>query len=216
MSPKSACHRHQLWRDGGVQALAARGPSGSRCRLSPRCLEKLAAYLDEGPVAHGWVEDQVCTAERVATLIGRNFHVSYSVSGATRLMHRLGFSPLVPARGEQAVTVWREATWAEVKSPGGLRGLHLLRGRSRVPPKAAPRTNLGPWWAPGRDRQWAPLGALVGGRVGTVAAMRGRSAPRGYGVRSRLSGLCRRQRPRPEPCWSPSPRRRGACGRPCR
>ncbi|MFE2970546.1 winged helix-turn-helix domain-containing protein [Streptomyces sp. NPDC059340] len=61
------------------------------------------------------VEDQVWTAARVATLIGRKFHVSYSVSGATRLMHQLGFSPQVPARrvaerDEQAVTVWKEAT----------------------------------------------------------------------------------------------------------
>ncbi|MET8038780.1 winged helix-turn-helix domain-containing protein [Streptomyces sp. NPDC005345] len=123
VSPKSAYRWHQLWRDGGVQALASRGPSGSRCRLSPRCLAKLAAYLDEGPAAHGWVEDQVWTAARVATLIGRNFHVAYSVSGATRLMHRLGFSPQVPAwrvaeRDEQAVVVWKEATWAEVKGPG--------------------------------------------------------------------------------------------------
>ncbi|WP_405623706.1 winged helix-turn-helix domain-containing protein [Streptomyces sp. NBC_00076] len=31
-------------------------------------------------------------------LIGRKFHVSYNVSGATRLMRRLGFSPQVPAR----------------------------------------------------------------------------------------------------------------------
>ncbi|WP_406419504.1 winged helix-turn-helix domain-containing protein [Streptomyces sp. NBC_01614] len=31
-------------------------------------------------------------------LIGRKFHVSCSVSGATRLMHRLGFAPQVPAR----------------------------------------------------------------------------------------------------------------------
>ncbi|MER6406760.1 winged helix-turn-helix domain-containing protein [Streptomyces viridosporus] len=38
-------------------------------------------------------------------------------------MHWLGFSPQVPARrvaerDEQAVTMWREATWAEVKEPG--------------------------------------------------------------------------------------------------
>ncbi|WP_225885060.1 helix-turn-helix domain-containing protein [Streptomyces sp. fd1-xmd] len=49
----------------------------------------------------GWVEDQVRTASRVATLIGRKFHLSpllYSVSGATRLMHRLGSSPQAPAR----------------------------------------------------------------------------------------------------------------------
>ncbi|MEU2222239.1 winged helix-turn-helix domain-containing protein [Streptomyces sp. NPDC018347] len=123
VSRKSACRWRQLWRDGGAQALGSRGASGSRCRSSPRCLEKLAAYLEQGPAAHGWVEDQVWTAARVATLIGRKFHVSYSVSGATRLMHRLGFSPQVPARrvaerDEQAVTMWKEATSAEVKGPG--------------------------------------------------------------------------------------------------
>lgn len=84
VSPKSVYQWRQLWREGGVQALASRGPSGSRCRLSPRCLEKLAAYLDEGPAAHGWVEDQVWTAARVATLIGGQFPISYSVAGATR------------------------------------------------------------------------------------------------------------------------------------
>ncbi|MFJ4866334.1 winged helix-turn-helix domain-containing protein [Streptomyces sp. NPDC088748] len=34
----------------------------------------------------------------MATLIGSRFHVSYSVSGATRLMHRIGFSPQVSVR----------------------------------------------------------------------------------------------------------------------
>nr|WP_274919479.1 helix-turn-helix domain-containing protein [Streptomyces sp. WZ-12] len=40
VSRKSAYQWHQLWRDGGPGALASRGPGGSRCRLSPRCLEK--------------------------------------------------------------------------------------------------------------------------------------------------------------------------------
>ncbi|MFE9500798.1 winged helix-turn-helix domain-containing protein [Streptomyces collinus] len=31
-------------------------------------------------------------------------HVSYSVSGATKLMHRLGFSPQVPARRAPSTT----------------------------------------------------------------------------------------------------------------
>ncbi|MFJ9759512.1 winged helix-turn-helix domain-containing protein [Streptomyces sp. NPDC101149] len=84
-------------------------------------------YLEEGPAAHGWVEDQVWTAARVATLIGRKFHVFYNVSGATRLMHRIGFSPQVPARrvaerDESAVTAWKEATRAEVKEPGRTAG----------------------------------------------------------------------------------------------
>nr|WP_199883260.1 helix-turn-helix domain-containing protein [Streptomyces sp. CB01580] len=54
VSRKLACRWHQLWRDGGIGDLVSRGPGGSRCRLSPRCLEKLAAYLEEGPNAHGW------------------------------------------------------------------------------------------------------------------------------------------------------------------
>ncbi|WUO09197.1 winged helix-turn-helix domain-containing protein [Streptomyces sp. NBC_00289] len=158
VSPKSAYQWQQMWRDGGVQALVSRGSSGSRCRLSPGCLEKLAAYLDEGPAAHGWVEDQVWTAARVATLIGRKFHVSYSVSGATRLMHRLGFSPQVPARrvaerDEQAVTVWKEATWAEVKEPGrraGATSASRTRRASRDDrPKDAPGAGAA---APRRSR----------------------------------------------------------------
>ncbi|MFF4315764.1 winged helix-turn-helix domain-containing protein [Streptomyces sp. NPDC001507] len=89
----------------------------------PALSGEAGAYLDEGLAAHGWVEDQVWTAARVATLTGRKFHVSCSVSGATRLMHRLGLSPQVPARrvaerDEQAVTAWKEATWAEVKGFG--------------------------------------------------------------------------------------------------
>ncbi|MFD8821920.1 helix-turn-helix domain-containing protein [Streptomyces sp. NPDC059605] len=52
---KSAYQWHPRWREGGVQALASRGPSRSRCRLSPRCLEKPAVYLQQGPAAHGWV-----------------------------------------------------------------------------------------------------------------------------------------------------------------
>ncbi|MFT9480570.1 winged helix-turn-helix domain-containing protein [Streptomyces sp. 11-1-2] len=144
---KSAYQWQQLWRQGGADALLSRGPSGGRCRLSPRCLEKLAGYLEQGPAAHGWTEDQVWTAARVATLIGRKFHVSYSVSGATRLMRRLGFTPQMPARrvaerDEQAVTGWKEATWMEVKGPGRPAGAtSALRTRRASPagrPKDAP------------------------------------------------------------------------------
>ncbi|MEU5547956.1 winged helix-turn-helix domain-containing protein [Streptomyces sioyaensis] len=40
----------------------------------------------------------------MATLIGRRFHVPYSVSGATRLMHRLGFSRRCPPGGSPSAT----------------------------------------------------------------------------------------------------------------
>ncbi|GGV01876.1 hypothetical protein GCM10010211_81470 [Streptomyces albospinus] len=56
VSWKSAYQWHKAWREGGGKALASRGPSGSRCRLSPYCLRKLAVYLEQGPAVHGWVE----------------------------------------------------------------------------------------------------------------------------------------------------------------
>ncbi|MEU6557135.1 winged helix-turn-helix domain-containing protein [Streptomyces sp. NPDC046915] len=69
------------------------------------------------------MENQAWTAAEVAMLIGRKFHVSYGVSGATRLIHRPGFTPRIPARrmterDEQAVAQWKEATWTEVNEPG--------------------------------------------------------------------------------------------------
>ncbi|MFJ4624422.1 winged helix-turn-helix domain-containing protein [Streptomyces sp. NPDC088812] len=88
------------------------------------------------------------TAARVATLIGRKFHVSYSVSGATRLMHRLGFSPQVPARrvaerDEQAVTAWKEATWAEVKEPGRTAGGTSASRTKQASPASRPEGGPG-------------------------------------------------------------------------
>ncbi|MFF7247628.1 winged helix-turn-helix domain-containing protein [Embleya sp. NPDC008237] len=155
VSPKSAYQWHELGREGGAGALASRGPSGSRCRLSPRCLEKPAVYLEQGPAEHGRVEDQVWTAARVATLISRKFPVSYSVSGATRLMHRLGFGPQVPARkvaerDEQAVTAWKEATWAEVKERGRPAGATSASRTRQASPAGRPKD------APGADGA-APL-----------------------------------------------------------
>ncbi|WP_398780295.1 winged helix-turn-helix domain-containing protein, partial [Streptomyces sp. NBRC 110611] len=170
VSRKSAYQWHQVWRDGGVRALVSRGPSGSRCRLSPRCLEKPARYLEQAPAAHGWVEDQVWMAARVATLIGRKFHVAYSVSGATRLMHRLGFSPQAPARrvaerDEQAVAVWKEATWAGVEGPGRpAEATSASRTRQASPagrPKDAPGAGAA---APRSDGERPMLGTPVRGR----------------------------------------------------
>ncbi|MER6434122.1 winged helix-turn-helix domain-containing protein [Streptomyces sp900105245] len=169
VSVKSVYHRHQLWRDGGGEALVSRGPSGSRCRLSPN-------YLEQGPAAHGWVEDQVWTASRVTTLIGRRFHVSYSVSGATWLMHRLGFSPQVPARraaerDEQAVTAFKEVTWAEVKRPGRPAGDTSASKTKQDSPGARPQDGPGPTRPhPRRDDQRPALGTAVGGRTHRDAA----------------------------------------------
>jgi transposase len=88
-----------------------------------------------GAGVHGWAEDQVWTAARVRTLIGRKFHISYSISGVTRLLHRMGYSVQMPARpaaerDEDAITAWREATWQEVK-PSGRRPAHSSASRTK-------------------------------------------------------------------------------------
>ena len=120
VSTKSAYQWRRRWRAGGQAALASRGPGGDRCRLSPAQLAKLQAALDGGPAAWGWAEDQRWTLARVATLIGRLFHVRYTLRGVSFLLHRAGFSPQVPVhraaeRDEAAIAAWRAQTWAKVR-----------------------------------------------------------------------------------------------------
>ncbi|GAA3905871.1 hypothetical protein GCM10022207_89090 [Streptomyces lannensis] len=75
------------------------------------------------------------TAARARTLIGRKFHISYSVSGVTRLLHRMGYSVQMPARpaaerDEDAIAAWREVTWQEVK-PSGRRPARSSASRTK-------------------------------------------------------------------------------------
>ncbi|MET9241337.1 winged helix-turn-helix domain-containing protein [Nonomuraea sp. NPDC003709] len=79
-----------------------------------------ATALDAGPAAYGWSEDQRWTLARVPRLIGRLFHVSYTLRGTSYLLHRIDWSPQVPAhraveRDEDAIIAWRTETWAKVR-----------------------------------------------------------------------------------------------------
>jgi putative transposase len=90
------------------------------CRLSPAQLARLRAELDKGPAAWGWAEDQRWTLKRVITLIGRLFHVRYTLRGTSYLLHRIGFTPQVPVhraaeRDETAIATWRDVTWVKLR-----------------------------------------------------------------------------------------------------
>src|SRR6266508_749519 len=120
VSDNSAYVWRRRWQANGESALVSRGPGGSRCRLSSGQISRLRAELELGPAAHGWDEDQRWTLARVTTLIGRLFHVRYTLRGASYLLHRIGFSPQVPVhraaeRDEKAITAWRTETWAKVR-----------------------------------------------------------------------------------------------------
>jgi transposase len=120
VSTKSAYQWRRCWRAGGTAALASKGAGGAVCRLSSAQLARLAAELDKGPAVHGWDQDQRWTLERVATLIGRLFHVRYTVRGTSYLLHRIGFTPQVPVhraaeRDEAAIAAWRDVTWVKLR-----------------------------------------------------------------------------------------------------
>ncbi|MGW3121058.1 IS630 family transposase [Streptomyces sp. NPDC001107] len=86
----------QKWEEGGPRALWSQG-SASLPRLSQEQFAQLEAELAKGPAAHGW-EDQRWTLARIKTVIGRRFHMAYTIQGVRKLLARNGWSWQVPAR----------------------------------------------------------------------------------------------------------------------
>jgi transposase len=120
VSTKSVYQWRRHWRAGGTAALASKGAGGAVCRLSLAQLTRLRGALDQGPGAWGWDEDRRWTLQRVTTLIGRLFHVRYTLRGTSYLLHRMGYTPQVPVhraaeRDEAAIAAWRDATWVKLR-----------------------------------------------------------------------------------------------------
>src|SRR5215204_712847 len=70
---------HVRWRQGGVQALQSRGPTGYRSRLSEQDLERLTELLQQGGAVHGFT-GELWTLARITKLIAREFGVAYHLS----------------------------------------------------------------------------------------------------------------------------------------
>ena len=120
VSTKSAYQWRRRWRAAGEAALVSKGPGGAVCRLNKEQLARLRGALEGGPAAWGWDQDQRWTLARVTTLIGRLFHVRYTLRGTSYLLHRMGYTPQVPVhraaeRNEKAIAAWRTQTWAKVR-----------------------------------------------------------------------------------------------------
>src|ERR1700724_2932438 len=112
---------HRAWRDRGGEEQRLKGP-GSRERLSPQQWARLELELRKGPLAHGFAGDQRWTLGRIKTLIGKPFHVGYTVEGTWRLLRRHGWSCQVPVRqamerDDAAVAVWKDQVWPDIKAP---------------------------------------------------------------------------------------------------
>jgi putative transposase len=120
VSTKSVYQWRRAWRAGGAGALASKGAGGNPCKLDEAQLAQLRSALEAGPAAYGWEQDQRWTLARVEALTERLFGVSYTLRGMSFLLHRMGFSPQVPAhrafeRDEDAIAEWRSATWAKAR-----------------------------------------------------------------------------------------------------
>lgn len=120
VSERSVERWRRQWREEGLAGLASKGSPG-RPRLSDTQIARLERELERGPLAHGWA-DQRWTLARVKTMIGRLFHVSYTVEGTWRLLRRHGWSWQQPARraierDDDAVELWRREVWPRVRAP---------------------------------------------------------------------------------------------------
>ncbi|WP_328928785.1 winged helix-turn-helix domain-containing protein [Streptomyces sp. NBC_00190] len=125
VSERSVERWRRQWREGGQAGVRSKGSPG-RPRLSGMQIARLERELERGPLVHGW-QDQRWTLARVKTLIGRLFHVTYTVEGTWRLLKRHGWSWQQPARraierDDEAVELWKKEVWPRVKAPRRLAG----------------------------------------------------------------------------------------------
>lgn len=120
VSERSVERWRRQWREEGMAGVASKGSPG-RPRLSDTQITRLERALECGPLAHGWT-DQRWTLARVKTMIGRLFHVSYTLEGTWRLLRRHSWSWQQPARraierDDDAVELWKREVWPRVRAP---------------------------------------------------------------------------------------------------
>ena len=84
-------------REQGVEGLRHKPPPGATPRLSEDERAKLPKLLAQGAEAHGF-RGEVWTCERVATVIRREFGVSYHPAHVSRVVRALGLSLQKPQR----------------------------------------------------------------------------------------------------------------------
>ncbi|MEU8889878.1 winged helix-turn-helix domain-containing protein [Streptomyces sp. NPDC048442] len=122
VTARSARRWHHTWHTKGPGALRSRAPIAVE-RLNPAQWDRLERALKRGPLAHGFKDEgQGWTLKRIKLLIGRLFHVGYTVQGVWKLMCRRGWSAQVPVRRaleqvEGVFEVWKAEVWPLVKPP---------------------------------------------------------------------------------------------------
>ncbi|WP_443064970.1 IS630 family transposase [Streptomyces sp. NBC_00576] len=202
VSERSVERWRRQWREEGLAGVASKGSPG-RPRLSETQMARLERELERGPLAHGWTDqrwtlahgwtDQRWTLARVKTMIGRLFHVSYTVEGTWRLLRRHGWSWQQPARR----AIERDGDAVEPVEAGG-----LAAGKSTAAANSAWvvfEDEAGQSMTPPRARTWGRQGSTpvvrVRGRGSGRVSMAGMTCYK-PGERSRLIYAIREYRGR--------------------
>ena len=96
-----------------------RSRPGAIPKLTKQQRERLPALLKRGAQAYGFVGD-VWTQARIASVIKREFGVSYHVDHIGRLLRSIGWSVQKPIerateRNDAAIERWRKEKWPAIK-----------------------------------------------------------------------------------------------------
>lgn len=107
------------WQAGGAAALASKGRTGPKPKLSAAQTQQVVAALLEGPLAHGY-KTQLWTLPRVAALIEQLTGVRYHPGHVWKLLGSSGFSCQRPERraverDEPAIGHWKRVQWPAIK-----------------------------------------------------------------------------------------------------
>lgn len=123
VSAQAVHNWHHAWTAGGPDALLGHGIAGAQCALDEVQRQDLRELLRRGAKDYGFATDG-WTLARVRRVIIERFSVVYdSLSGVSRLLHRMGFTPQIPARQAAerdggAIQEWVDTSWPEIEKGG--------------------------------------------------------------------------------------------------
>jgi transposase len=124
VSRQAASRWHAVWKAGGTNALASRGPTGPTSRLSDAQLVEVEQALRKGAVANGFV-GELWTLDRIALVIGRLTGVRHHPAHVWGILrYRLGWTVQRPRRraaerDQAAIDHWVAADWPRIKKTLG-------------------------------------------------------------------------------------------------
>jgi transposase len=118
-SISSVCRWSQAVTQGGLKALVAKPVPGRPRKLADGECQRLLELLMAGAIAYGY-PNEIWTLKRIASLILREFGVTYHPNHVWRVLRRFRWSCQVPKwqavqRDEAAIAHWKRYRWPHIK-----------------------------------------------------------------------------------------------------